>query len=228
MPPSKREPERKAQSGSQPRRSSTNRRPVRRPNLDLPLPLGGRLWVVVALLAVMFVFPWTPLGNLFDPRAAVPEHDVWELGKSGKARITVITADYPQLQCASDQQFAGKHCEYKTQTERWSPAPDAPLDDNKRDIIQPYRTANDNQLLLVAGFWAQPDVAMRLHNEPASIPNEKLARFIVECDMDFIGAIDNPTLRWSSTATWNVEKQRTLVAVPKPNSCRVYGPDEDS
>jgi hypothetical protein len=205
------------------------RRPVRRPNDELPLPLGGRLWAVFGLLIVMVAFPFTPLGKMLDPREEVPaEHPPWEVGKSAKVRITVITGDYPQLQCASDAVLAGKHCEYKTQTERFPTPPDAPIDDNKRDILQPYRTAPDNMLLLIGGFWAEPQVAMRLHSEPATIANEKLARFIVECDMNFVGTIENPTIRWNSTAQWGVEKIRAMVAVPKPNSCRVFGPDEDS
>lgn len=202
---------------------------MRRPNDELPLPLGGRLWAVFALLILPPAFAFTPLGRVLDrPQEGPTDHDPWVVGKSAKVRITVITADFPNLQCASDAVLAGKHCEYKTQTDRWPTAPDAPVDDNLRDVIQPYRTAPDNQLLLIGGFWAEPAVAKRLHDEPPTISNDKLARFIVECDMDFVGQIENPTIRWQTTAQWGTEKVRAMVAVPKPGSCRVFGPDEDS
>jgi hypothetical protein len=114
-----------------------------------------------------------------------------------------VTADQNLLACASEQSFDGTHCQYKTTTEQWPREPNAPLDDNKLNIIQPYRTWFDNKLVFVAGLWAQPDVAFRVHQEPPlAIPSDKLARFAVECRLKFIGRFGQVKLRWSPQHSW--------------------------
>src|SRR5205085_686683 len=106
----------------------------------------------------------------------------WAPGKTSDVYITLVTADYGLLSCASTQSFDGRHCSFKAENEPWPREAGAPLDDNKANVIQPYRTWNDNQLLLVAGLWSHPELASRLHREPsANIPSEKLARFVTQC-----------------------------------------------
>jgi hypothetical protein len=135
-------------------------------------------------------------------------------------RITLITADYNLLACAAEQSVAGKHCAYKTETEAWPRDPSEPIDDNKKNIIQPYRTWPDNKLVLVAGLWADPAVAMRLHREPPDgVAAKKLARFVVECRSKFIGRLDDPKLRWQPGQAW-IREGAAFVA--EPESCSIF------
>ena len=86
----------------------------------------------------------------------VSKVDEWKVGGKSTLRITLVTADYAGLACSYDKEFAGKHCANKSETEAWPRDPNQPLEDNKANVIQPYRTWNDNRLVMVAGLWATP------------------------------------------------------------------------
>jgi hypothetical protein len=195
------------------------------PPEEEPIPVfGGRLLLAAALLAAMVVIPMSSIGNLLEPREEIAPTTKWAEGKTATVAITLITADYNKLACASDKEFEGTHCQYKSEKELWPREPNAPLDDNKADVIQPYRTATDNQLLLVAGLWAQPEVALRLHNEPPSgVAEDKLARFIAQCEVKFVGALPDAKLRWNAGASWG-KPDTSSVFVAKPISCKVQNP----
>ncbi len=120
--------------------------------------------------------------------------------------------------------FEGKHCAFKTDSEPFPRDPATPVDDNKPDIIQPYRTWLDNKLILVSGVWAHPSLAMRVHREPPNgVPSEKLARFTAQCNVHIAGKMDSPKLRWAPGQGWGSEST-TPVAVA--DSCQVI--DEPS
>lgn len=183
---------------------------------------AGRLLIGVVLLGLMWIIPMSKLGDLIEIKketTPVTEASQWVPGSTGRVQITLITADYNLLMCASDQVIDGNHCAYKSETEIWSRQPGAPIDDNKRDIIQPYRTWPDNRLILVAGLWAEPAVALRLHREPpAGVPQKRLSRFIADCQMKFIGSLNNPKLRWPSSSQWLTEGS---AIVAEPISCTI-------
>lgn len=167
---------------------------------------SGRLLVAAGIMALAAVIPMSKvLGNAIEPRGPEPTPvDTWATGVTSTVRITLVTADQNLLACASEQAFENAHCQYKTTTEQWPREPGAPLDDNKRNIIQPYRTWFDNKLVFVAGLWAQPDVAFRAHQEPPhGLPADKLARFAVECRLKFIGRFGQVKLRWSPQHSWS-------------------------
>jgi hypothetical protein len=215
--------ERTREAGATGERKRSTRRRAGTQDLD---PAGGRLWIPLIFLVAMVLFPWSPLGGVVDvlvPKKAAPTNTRpgdWKIGSSGVIKVSVVTADYASLDCASEQELNGKRCDYKTDAERWPRKPDQPLDDNKRDIIQPYRTWPHNDLIAVAGLWAEPAVAMRLHQEPiGNTPREKLARFVVECEADFVGKLAAPRLRWFPTQAWQKEPSDVVVAVPK--SCKL-------
>jgi hypothetical protein len=81
-----------------------------------------------------------------------------------------------------------------------------------------------NKLIMVAGLWAQPEVALRLYREPASgVEEEKLARFTVNCEVKFIGKLPNTAkLRWNP-GQWVSPDMDALVA--RPESCKVAEPE---
>jgi hypothetical protein len=190
-----------------------------------PIPVfGGRLLIAAAMLAAMVVIPMSSIGSFLEPKEEIAPTSAWNVGQTATVAITLITADYNKLSCASDKEFDGAHCQYKTEKDLWPRAADAPLDDNKATVIQPYRTATDNKLILVSGLWAQPEVAMRLHREPPQgVAEEKLARFIAQCEVKFVGAVPGVKLRWAPSGAWgNPDVNEPLVA--KPVSCKVLNP----
>ena len=182
--------------------------------------IAGRFLVAAIIIGALTVIPMSALGNLFEP-AEPPPTDVaaWVEGSKGTVRLTVVTSDPPALTCASPQSFEGRHCAYKSQSEVWAPAPGEPLDDNKASIIQPYRTWLDNKLILVSGVWSFPSTAYRVHQEPpGNLPSDKLARFVIECQVHFPGKMEKPELRWQPGQSWGTE-QATMVAIA--DDCKV-------
>lgn len=193
---------------------------TRRVDEDEPTPvIGGRFLLAALIIGALTVIPLSALGNLFEPAEPPPtDTNAWQPGATATIRLTVVTADAASLTCASTQSFEGKHCAYKSESEVWPREPGAPLDDNKANVIQPYRTWLDNKLILVSGVWSHPSVAMRLHKEPpGNLPTDKLARFVVECKVHFPGKMDKPVLRWQPGQSWNTE-QATMVAIS--DDCR--------
>lgn len=185
--------------------------------------IGGRFLTAAAIIGGLTLLPLSCLGQKLEPKDPPPSPVAeWRVGGKSTIRITLVTADYAGLACASDKEFEGKHCANKTETEAWPREPNAPLDDNKANIIQPYRTWNDNQLILVAGMWATPALATRLHIEPpGNLLPEKLARFVIECNVHIAGEIEKPKLKWGASGTWNPDASVSSVKVAVPDSCKL-------
>ncbi len=132
----------------------------------------------------------TPLPDQTDTGA-------WQPGKKVDVYLTLIGADAERLACADPAALDGVHCGFRTDTERWPGAPGV-TDDNQRDVLQPYRTSPDNKLVLIAGIWATPALATRLHEEPpSSRPEKQLQRFVARCEVEFLGKLPEPKLRWN-------------------------------
>jgi hypothetical protein len=188
-----------------PTRHSERPRSRRRDELE-PLPiLGGNLVnAAIAACAMLIIFP---LENVVKGPVVAPTNmNGWHVGGSTRVRLTVITMDYERLLCASDKSFGEDHCQYKDQNTPWPQELGEPLDDNKKHVIQPYRTYPDNQLILVSGIWSHPVIATRLHQEPwQGFVETKLQRFVIECDVDFISKIDEVSLRWKPDIAWGKE-----------------------
>ena len=201
-------------SASKPSRTSPSSRAPGAARTAAPPPaaIGGKLYVAAAIVLVMGAICGTAFGDGLAARVLdalklteAPPVDMtrWEAGKSEEIAITLVTADYGKLACAYSREVGGAHCEYKTDTERWPVAPGAPVDDNKKNVIQPYSAVPDNAFVLVAGLWAQPEVAMRLHAEPPkNTPTKYLARFIARCRVKPIERVDGVNIRWNTTDKW--------------------------
>lgn len=195
--------------------------PARPPPEETPV-VGGRFLVVALIVGVMVFIPFAPIPNSWFQKAAPAPTDTaaWKVGQTAEVSISVITADYNFLSCVSDKEVDGAHCAFKSTTSIWPRDQSAPLDDNKRGIIQPYWTYPDNKMILVAGFWANPVVAMRLHDEPpAGVPTKKLARFVVKCQMRFVGELSSVDVRWNPGQAWNKGNNGGAALVARPVSC---------
>jgi hypothetical protein len=209
-----------------PRSSAVKDRPKkRRPVADdeEPAVVPGRYATVIGLILVATVIPNSRLGDMLEPAEPEATHvDQFAVGAKQTVRITLVTADYNLLACASEQSFEGVHCAYKSQTDLWPRDPkEAPEDsNNKLNIVQPYRTWYDNKLVFVAGLWSRPAVAFRLHQEPPlGVLPEKLARFAVECKVTFVGRFDAVKLRWNPQQSWNDPDAAAWVA--KADTCKL-------
>lgn len=173
--------------------------------------LAGRLWIAIGML-VGFGALANPLVNAWVINHAPAEEvrtDVsqWHVGGEADVRVTVITADSVRLGCASGQTFDGDHCAFGADHAPWPRAPGAPLDDNGATRIQPYRTSPDNRLVLLAGLWSHPEVAMRVHREPwVGVQAKRLQRFDATCRVKFVGKLDSVELQWDVNATWQTER----------------------
>jgi hypothetical protein len=193
--------------------------------IEEPTPVISGRFFIALLIVVMFLIPKTRIGAILEPKEPADTTAAnWKVGGKETVAITLITADYNKLACASETVVDGYHCMFKSETETFPREPGAPLDDNKAKIIQPYRTPETNKLIMVAGLWAQPDVALRLHREPSSgVEEEKLARFTVNCEVKFIGVLPKEAkLRWNP-GQWVSPDMTALVA--RPESCKVAEPD---
>lgn len=189
------------------------------------------MWVAIGLLCLMgFVPYWSALGAALAPKGPPDVNpNAWTVGSTMRVPITLVTADYSLLACASEQTFEAPdqdvfgpvRCEFKDERERWPELPTAPVEDSRANTIQPYSAYPNNDLVMVEGLWAEPAVADRLHAEPPDgIDPKKLARFTAECDLTFIGQLENFKLRWRPQDGWNV-KDRAFVA--RPSNCEITG-----
>jgi len=177
--------------------------------------IGGRLGTAILLL--LGIAAVSPQGmNLWVDRllhpASIKPAETWEAGKEAQLELTLITADARRLNCAHDQVLEGQHCGFSANKHAWPRAPGELSDDNDYDVIQPYRTADTNALVLVSGIWAQPELALRLHREPPDHYDvKKQARFVAYCKVRFVGELSNVGVRWDTGAKWQ-EEPKAMVA----------------
>jgi hypothetical protein len=186
------------------------------PRADAPIQvIGGSLAVGIALLAgIALVSPQNMNGwvdRQLHPSPVKPA-ETWEAGKEAQVELTLITADARRLNCAHDQVLEGQHCGFSANKHAWPRSPGQLSDDNDSDVIQPYRTADTNALILVSGIWAQPELALRLHREPPNYYDvKKQVRFIAYCKVRFVGELMNLALRWDTGAKWQ-DEPKAMVA----------------
>ncbi len=185
---------------------------------------SGRLVLATAICLAMVLIPLSPLGRIIAKESPESQaREAWRVGTEGTVHVTLITADFEKLACADERELEGMHCSYKDDKEPFPNSPGAPYDDNKKNIIQPYRTT-DGQLLFMAGLWAQPEISMRLHNEPGhNVAEKKLARFVAECRVKFLAEWQGTRFRWAPRDSWS-SGETGMVA--RPISCRIFQGEE--
>lgn len=202
----------KQEATSPPKKSGQSSKKVPLPPEPEPI-LSGRMVVALALALAMSLLPSSGLGRIItktSPQTA--DRATWVVGQKATVHLTIVTSDYEKLGCADKRTAKNQaHCAYKNEKERFPDAEEAPVDDNKATILQPYRTTDKN-LLLAPGLWAQPAVAMRLHEEPPQgVSQAKLARFVVACEATFLEEWEGSLIRWSPSEKWS-DQGKAMVA----------------
>jgi hypothetical protein len=184
------------------------------PQPSLPL-IGGRYALALAFLVGIALVASQGMNLWLDRHihpTPIKAAETWEIGKEAQLELTLVTADARRLNCAHDQVLAGQHCGFSANKHAWPRAPGELADDNDYDVIQPYRTADTNALVLVSGIWAQPELALRVHREPPAYYDvKKQARFVAYCKVRFVGELTNVSLRWDTGARWQ-EEPKAMVA----------------
>ena len=147
----------------------------------------------------------------------------FRLCSEADVELTLITADAKRLSCAHDKPVEDVRCAFTANKSRVRRAPNAPFDDNDESVIQPYRTADTNVLILASGLWAQPELAMRLHREPPNLADiDKHLRFVAYCRVRFVGEMENVATRWDTSGKWTDEPKAMLA---KPIRCTLDPPN---
>lgn len=129
----------------------------------------------------------------------------WRAGQVVDLEISLIKEDSVNLACAASTIVEGRHCEYKTKTEKHAQVPDEKL-------LRNY-TTTDGVNVLAAGLWSQPALA------PAKLP---AVRFAVKCKFKVEGTINKPLVRWDAAAAW-AERDADLH-VGLVSDCKVIPP----
>jgi len=185
-----------------------------------PEVFGGRLFIGVAMLVGMGIISWQGFNVVIDrtlhPKEPKPVA-AWKVGDEADVELTLITPDAKRLQCAHDTTLDGVHCGYTAAKRPFRRTPNAPFHAHDEAVIQPYRTADTNALVLVSGLWAMPELALRLHREPPVLGDvDKNLRFVAYCRVRFVGELEKVSLRWDTNAKWG-EEPKAMVA--KAVSC---------
>jgi hypothetical protein len=222
---------------SEPASASTEELPIaaptqpraKDPDAGKPELLNLRMLLLAALLGSVALMAYPPLNEwaaavsdrlmASGRKQAATDESAWKAGATALVDITVVTADVWRLACASDQVIEGRHCGFKADKSKWPDDPSKPVDDNRVDIIQPYRTENGNLLLTVSGLWAQPEIAARVHQEPPRIvATKRQKRFTARCTVKFIGTLTDSKLQWNQGNQWFDQKS---VMVAQAEECHV-------
>lgn len=175
-----------------------------------------KLLIAVGLLGLLAVMAVDPVNraveSVFLPRDPVPNPAAWTAGSRHVVDITLITKDADRLACASSKEFEALRCQFTGKKRRHGRHPGQAVDDNQRHVIQPYRTAIGNYLLLVAGLWDTPALAFRRHREPArAVAENKLQRFIARCELEFLGSFEQVEVQWTTGKDWFTEKSAPVA-----------------
>lgn len=146
-----------------------------------------------------------------DPVTA-PNPASWKTGGLATVDIEIEPKNYQQFECASDRHLEGYRCQFGKNHIRFewpevTPRP-VPVDNNRGYFIQPYRTAHNSHNLLVAGVWATPGVAYRVHQ----LGSSRSRPFIARCRLKFLGHLEQVDVSWNAAQDWQ-KQERTPVAL---------------
>jgi len=160
-----------------------------------------RQWVLVVAAVAIAPVLFSLRGSALGPGSVV------------EVPLTLITADKHDLSCAFEAEVAGQRCEYLR------PFAPTPIDPTKSPL-QPFLSL-DRQMFLIAGLFAEPNVARRYAEElPEGVPRERLRRFTARCRLKLLAGVAGAFVRFGPGAAWGAAPPLHVAQVL---SCRVEG-----
>jgi len=127
-------------------------------------------------------------------------------------KITLITADRGDLDCALDQEVSGLRCAFLGNTTAVSPPPPP------EQLLAPYMTP-DRRMLLVPALFEEPALQARYDRErPVGRPKHRLKRFVATCQVHLLTKVPKLKVRFGKRSNWG---DATDAWVAKPESCTV-------
>lgn len=153
------------------------------------------------------------------PAEVSPDVSAWTKGQVGNVRLALQTQDAERRVCASGKKFDGLRCEHDASKRKVPRDAAEPVDDNLRNILQPFTTAIGQHPLLVGGMWYTPELAFRRHSEPArERRGNPLQTFYADCEVEFLGRLDSVDVRYDFGKAWSAIKN---VPVARARRCTI-------
>lgn len=156
-----------------------------------------------------------------DP-AVLPKKNQPELSQGTviDAPITLVSADKRDLACASDLEFEGYHCAFKTSQEPW-PDWDLSNAEIRKKTLSPYMTV-DNIMFLIPGLFEDPAINERYQDDaPHSQSRDNLDRFTAQCKLKAVHQLEGVMVRWLPTGKWQGPHK---VWIGEASNCQVSDP----
>ncbi len=191
--------------------------PDKKPAPKSSVPKGTH-YGVAAFAVGLGVYIWWATGDPTNPPKP-PKPDLHE-GAEIDAPITLVTADKQDLACASDKEFEGYHCAFKTPEDTW-PDLDTRDPEQRKKMLVPYMTVDD-VMFLIPGLFEQPSVDERYRDElPRARSRDKLERFTAQCKLKVRKQWEGVMVRWSPKAEWQGPQK---VWIGEVSNCQVSEP----
>lgn len=154
--------------------------------------------VVVGLLAALVVFD--VVANVFGLGFHQAPAVTYTAGQNADVAITLVSTDARALACAGTEEVNGRHCEYETQTQRWTKPPSDPAKPATQTVLAPYKTSDD-VMLLIPGLFSEPALQQRLSIDPPNFGQEH-SRFLAHCKMHIEAKMAKFDVRWQTSGPW--------------------------
>jgi hypothetical protein len=141
--------------------------------------------LLIGGIALAFAF----LGQQDGGGGDEPPQPKWKDGDVVDVTITLVTTDWKDLACSSDEVLKDKHCGFDDKRKPHPKGNDVRTDPN---VLQPY-TTTDRIQLLAAGMWTTPELKAKLDAEKWDNPSP---RFNVDCKLKVEGHMKEAGVRW--------------------------------
>lgn len=160
---------------------------------------ASSIWIYAVLIAVVLAgvlgLAYVFLRHKPGAGKGQSPQPAWNEGDTVDVSITVVTTDYKDLACASEQMLKDLHCGFADKTKPHPKGSDARADAN---VLQPF-TTTDRIQFLAAGMWLTPEMTAKLAAENWSSPSPRLT---VSCKYKVAGKMKEANIRWKPEADW--------------------------
>lgn len=174
--------------------------------------LVGALLALVTLGVVSCDLVNRTINRKVLPTEQGPDVSGWTTGAVATVRLVLRTQDAERHVCASGEAFDGLRCEHDANKRKVSRGSQEPVDDNLRNVLQPFKTAVGEHPLIVGGLWYTPELAFRRHREPSrERRGAQLQTFYADCEVEFLGRLESVEVRYDFGKPWSAVKNAPVA-----------------